>query len=308
MLLIKNRLYEPRLFSSLEKCSSDLDFYVKYKTKETGFILAMNQSIKLKYKRIAKFFLVNGEKLLKEYRQYCENKITELKFDHGMLEIFFSEYAFAAFFECGEYDIAKTYGQYECKHVRYIVSWDVIGREGHMNCIDMIKKQDLLDEDLFGCACEVGNIAIMNYIMGKYTMPCWINSGLRGACRGDQKILMKFFLKQGGSVEQGLEGAVAAGNRELLDYFISKGATNWRSGFWEAGISRNKEIMDFFISKYSSNWHLPLQEAIKIGDLDMVKHLVSRHNYRGWTMEGSIMWAYKCHYPKIAEYLISKLN
>lgn len=88
------------------------------------------------------------------------------------------------------------------------------------------------------CACEGGNIDIINFIISENKKINW-NSGLRGACRGGNMDIVELIITKSENKELNwsnycLSDACRGGNIDIVKLLIEKSGDAWLS--WNAGL------------------------------------------------------------------------
>jgi ankyrin repeat protein len=134
-----------------------------------------------------------------------------------------------------------------------------------------------------------------------------LNSGLRWACLGGQKDLIKWLLDQphdpefiydrvlkyaclSGNIEVvnslldearlnglgALLGACQGGHRELVDLLLSKGINHYDMGLIGACRGGHRDLVDLMLSKGATSYDSGLREACRIGHYELVDLMLSK--------------------------------
>lgn len=81
------------------------------------------------------------------------------------------------------------------------------------------------------------------------------NSILRGACKGNNKIMIELAIKEkANNWNEGLTGACKRGHMEIIKLMISKGADNYNNGMVKACQYGHLEIVNLMIDNGANSW------------------------------------------------------
>ena len=163
----------------------------------------------------------------------------------------------------------------------------------HLNYINSnyVLKEKIINEDIFTIyknknntliwwyglnqACKVGNLKIVNLIIGK-GMNDWDNV-LESSCEGGNLKIINLVIKKGAfGWDNGLIGACYSGHLKIVNLMIEKGANDWNSGLWGACKGGNLNMMKLMIEKGANNWNDGLWGACYGDHQNMVNYMIEK--------------------------------